>query len=401
MNEIPRRLSLHDNKTNWRTLSKTAATKFIAIDFGTVFSSVAYWGEHDAHFLEQNKDSRILTAIDLDKHQFGKAVSKLSKDRAASVQFGLKRIVGKIKSTRRREALLALFKGLRDLNPEKKLVQGVIFPVPACFKVEELSVMAATAKSADFTEIRFMTDTSAAILNFVSYDLNNFPTLKKKQYLILCLGGGFCSAGVVYVDYPIITIKSSMAGKFGAFNVTLFVMRELYREIKGRNSRPSEHKEFKMPAEFRRNPTYYFRCQQVMEVLAIGDDVKLTDDLDAMDMLTSTFGVLDNVELEVNSRLIRQYIESKTIPKIKKLVDIALMSANVALENIDEVLVGGQFSYASPIKQWMSKEFGERVRELYEPSRYAAHGSAFISSFMDRKKPLVQGFDIVGDKFLK
>jgi len=77
------------------------------------------------------------------------------------------------------------------------------------------------------------------------------------------------------------------------------------------------------------------------------------------------------------------------------------MSANVALENIDEVLVGGQFSYASPIKQWMSKEFGERVRELYEPSRYAAHGSAFISSFMDRKKPLVQGFDIVGDKFLK
>jgi len=192
-----------------------------------------------------------------------------------------------------------------------------------------------------------------------------------------------------------------MAGKFGAFNVTLFVMRELYREIKGRNSRPSEHKEFKMPNDFSRNTTYYFRCQQVMEVLAIGDDVKLTDDLDAMDMLTSTFGILDNVELEMNSRLIRQYIEVKTIPKIKKLVDIALMSANVALDTIDEVLVGGQFSYASPVKQWMAKEFGERVRELYEPSRYAAHGSAFLTSFMDRKKTPVEGFDVLGDKYLK
>jgi len=406
MADIPRRLSLYDNKTDWRTLSKKSDVKFMSIDFGTVFSSVAYWGEHDAQFLEQNKDSRILTYIEFsqDKQQFGKSVAKLSKERSATVLFGLKRIVGRIKSARRREALVFLIQGFRalDLDPKhRKAFNGVMFPVPACFKVEELSVLAAAAKQAEFNDVRFITDTSAAILNFVSYDLNNFPSIKKKQYLVLCLGAGFCSSGVVYVDYPVITVKSSMGGKFGAWNVTLFVMRELYREIKGRNSRPSEQKEYKMPAEFRRNTTYYHRCQQVMEVLAIGDDVKLTDDLDAMDMLSTTFGLLDNVELEMNSRLIRQFIESKTIPKIKKLVDISLMSANVALENIDEVLVGGQFSYAAPIKQWMAKEFGERVRELYEPSRYAAHGSAFITAFMDRKKPPVEGFDIIGDKYLK
>jgi len=55
-----------------------------------------------------------------------------------------------------------------------------LFPVPACFKVEELSQLAASAKLADFSEVRFVTDTTAAALNFVSYDLNNFPTIKKK-----------------------------------------------------------------------------------------------------------------------------------------------------------------------------------------------------------------------------
>jgi len=185
MADIPRRLSLYENKTDWRTLSKQAERKYIAFDFGTVFSSVAYWGEHDAHFLEQNKDSRILTAIEFSpgKQQFGKAVAKLNKERSSSVLFALKRIIGRMKSPRRREALIFVLQGFKGLDPDvkhRKLLQGVLFPVPSCFKMEELSQLAAAAKQADFTDVRFITDTAAAALNFVSYDLNNFPTIKKK-----------------------------------------------------------------------------------------------------------------------------------------------------------------------------------------------------------------------------